>query len=289
MPPYGRVSKSWVARNPAPLGVVEFYGGEFFGGYPRTFYSWLLDALYGAGYTLVVVPFQTGLDHWKTACTLLEERDAVRAALPELEALPHFWLGHSVGCKIILLLEAATDPDTGHFVPPGESGRAQPRRGILDEPSVLMAPVIGSTRDAVRIPCLAWWLNRHGKGVNPSPAETYRLVEAGGLFRMTGILAFAGDTIAGTAAEPRNGTVHRLTRLLEARPVEKLLYVEQPGVHLQPVGGSVLGIGLGPALAFPADRAAAEPLRQAVLSLLSRLGQRRAALQAPTSTAPPAE
>lgn len=285
MPPYRKVSKSWVAQNPAPLGVVEFYGGEFFGGYPRTFYSWLLDAVYGAGYTLIVVPFQTGLDHWKTACALLEERDAVRAALPELDALPHFWLGHSVGCKIILLLEAATDPRTGGFVPPGDAGCAQPRRGILHEPSVLMAPVIGSTKDAVRIPCLARWLNRHGEGVNPSPAETYRMVEAGGLFRMTGMLAFTGDTIAGTAEGPRNGTVHRLYELLESRAVEKLLYVEQPGVHLQPVGGSVLGIGVGPALTFPADKGAAAPLQQAVVSLLAQLGERRAAFLAPAGAA----
>ena len=103
-PSYQKVSESWVAVNPAPgsPGVVEFYSGYGFGHFPLASYGWLLDAVYAAGWSLIVVPYSSGFDHWSTAARLLRERDAVLRAVPELRGKPHAWLGHSLGCKLIL-------------------------------------------------------------------------------------------------------------------------------------------------------------------------------------------
>lgn len=273
-PPYQKVSESWVAVNPASdsPGVVEFYGGYGFGHFPLASYGWLLDAVYAAGYSLVVVPYSSGFNHWETAGRLLKEREAVLQAMPALRGLPHWWLGHSLGCKLILLLDAATT-EANEFQPPAGSGADAFRgmRGVRDDRVVLVAPDISGTSAAIPVRWLAWLLDLLGLGVRPSPAQTYALLERTGVFRRAGMLAFAGDTIAGTKETSPPLTVARLYRILASRGMERLEYAEQPGTHLQPCGGRVLFLSFGPGLRFPADPAAAKPVQAGVVSLLAAL------------------
>jgi hypothetical protein len=273
-PPYQKVSESWVAVNPAvdSPGVVEFYGGYGFGHFPLASYGWLLDAVYAAGYSLVVVPYSSGFNHWKTAGRLLKEREAVLQAVPALRGLPHWWLGHSLGCKLILLLDAATT-EANEFQPPAGAGADAFRgmRGVRDDRVVLMAPDISGTSAAIPVRWLAGLLDLLGLGVRPSPPKTYALLERTGVFRRAGLMAFTGDTISGTKETSPPLTVARLYRILASRRMERLEYAEQPGVHLQPCGGRVLFISFGPGLRFPADPAAAQPVQAGVVSLLAAL------------------
>lgn len=276
--PYQKVSESWVAVNPAPAspGVVEFYGGYGFGHVPLASYGWLLDAVYAAGYSLIVVPYASGFDHWRTAGRLLREREAVLRDVPELRGLPQWWLGHSLGCKLILLLDAATS-EANEYQPPDGAGAAAEAfrglRGVRDDRVVLMAPDISGTSAAIPVRWLAWLLDLLGLGVRPSPAKTYALLERSGVFRRAGLLAFAGDTIAGTRESSPPLTVARLYRILAARPLERLEYLEQAGSHLQPCGGKVLFLSFGPGLRIPADPAAARPVQAGVTSLLAALAR----------------
>ncbi len=278
-PHYERISQSLVARHSRPLGVVEFYGGQFFGQFPVTSYNYLLGALFRAGYAIIAVPFRFGFNHTEIAEGLLIERDQVRARLPELEAVPHFWVGHSLGCKYIALLEAYTDAPSGKFLPPGRS-LATARRGILDEPSLLMAPNIGDTSTALPVPLLPQLLDGLGRGVRPTRAETRRLIAEDDLFNLTALISFADDSIAGNASQPpAQSDVAWFLQTLAAHPGDMLLHEELAGGHLVPVGLQVADVVLEvdpqPGL-WPAEPPA--ELEQSAVRLLAELDKRRASV-----------
>ncbi|MDB9435611.1 DUF1350 family protein [Dolichospermum lemmermannii CS-548] len=113
------VSHSWVALHPKPQGVIQFIGGALFGTFfPMFFYRSLLQRLFNDGYTIVILPFNFTFDHYAEAGFLIREQyeimpELVRRAIfagyeyePYLSDQNFSWLGHSIGCKYIALLEA---------------------------------------------------------------------------------------------------------------------------------------------------------------------------------------
>jgi len=211
------IAHSWVAQHPHPSGVIEFIGGALYGMFPHLSYSYFLKSLYRAGYTVIAVPFQFGMDHRSIAQTLLAERDQIRAELNYSPALPHFWVGHSVGCKYITLLEA--------------SGT------IFNQPSLLIAPDISDTRDALPIHALADWLDKKAWGVRPTRRETQALIHNSRLFNLTALISFAADQIAGTAiAPPETSDVAWFRQELQQRQQGCCIAQEIAGGHLEPVG-----------------------------------------------------
>ena len=113
------VSHSWVALHPQPQGVIQFVAGAFFGTFaPMLFYRYLLQSLFEQGYTIVLLPFNFTFNHYQEAGFLIREQYEI---LPELVKMASFeeydyeaylddknfyWIGHSLGCKYICLLEA---------------------------------------------------------------------------------------------------------------------------------------------------------------------------------------
>jgi len=108
---------SWVAFHPQPKGVIRFIGGAFFGSFPTLSYRYFLETLFESGYTIVAIPFRFTFRHWSVALSLLEEQNELQNLLVEkakaagydgkfyLENSNYFWVGHSLGCKYIALLE----------------------------------------------------------------------------------------------------------------------------------------------------------------------------------------
>ncbi len=114
------ISHSWVALHPRPKGVIQFLGGAFFGTFaPMLFYQHLLKYFFDKSYTIVILPFSFGFNHYREAIFLLKEQyvlipELVSLATAEggdpeiyLKADNYIWLGHSLGCKYIALLESA--------------------------------------------------------------------------------------------------------------------------------------------------------------------------------------
>ena len=112
------VSHSWVALHPQPQGVIYFIGGAFFGTFgPMLFYRHLLRYFFDQGYTLILLPFNFTFNHYREAFFLIGEQyqllpELVRMAQGKdyeyevyLNAKKSYWLGHSIGCKYIALLE----------------------------------------------------------------------------------------------------------------------------------------------------------------------------------------
>ncbi|MBT9312408.1 DUF1350 family protein [Leptothoe kymatousa] len=112
------VSHSWVALHPNPKGVIQFVGGAFFGTFgPMVFYRHLLNYFYEQSYSIVLLPFAFTFNHYREAGFLAQEQyrvlpELVRMALMNnypyevyLHERNYVWMGHSVGCKYISLLE----------------------------------------------------------------------------------------------------------------------------------------------------------------------------------------
>ncbi|MBD2498458.1 DUF1350 family protein [Nostoc sp. FACHB-280] len=113
------VSFSWVALHPQPKGVIQFIGGAFFGTFgPMFFYRYLLECLYQQGYTIILLPFNFTFDHYREAGFLIREQYKLIPELVRMAEVAGYdykiylddsnfsWIGHSIGCKYIALLEA---------------------------------------------------------------------------------------------------------------------------------------------------------------------------------------
>lgn len=235
--PYQRISKSWVALHPEPKGVVEFYGGQLFGQFPIVSYDYFLEQIYNAGYSIIAVPFQFGLNHAEIAYTLLAERNTVLNTVPELNSLPLFWVGHSVGCKYIALLEAYTDSKTNAFKLETTATKGAEVKGILDEPSLLIAPDISDTGDTIPIPLLPSVLDMFNLGVRPSRSEIQKLIQESDLFNLTAIISFQDDDVAGSVnGSPETSDVAWFYETLSNKSSNQFFHKELEGDHLEPLG-----------------------------------------------------
>ena len=223
------ISRSWVAISPRkkPLGVIEFIGGAALGTFPTIAYQHFLTTLWEYGYTVIAVPHPLSFNHSKVAKFLKQERDIIRNALDYPKTIPHIWVAHSLGCKYVALLEIQKD--------------------IIDQPSLLIAPNIGSTKNAVPSDRLARLLDRLGWGVNPSRDVTLKWIEEAvtnnELFHITSLLSLEQDCISGNSSgqqncqkrlfppPPSTNDVQRFNRLLENRQDFFYTFCEVEGGH----------------------------------------------------------
>lgn len=211
------ISFSWVAVHPEPKGVIEFIGGALFGSLPNISYSHFLHSLYEAGYTVITLPFRFGLNHAAIAESLLSERDNVLQQLGKShQDIPRFWVGHSLGCKYIILLEAY--------------------QKIWNQPSLLIAPDISNTYDAVPVPPVAAFLDVIGQGVKPNRDETQALLKEkkNSLFNLTALISFEGDKVAGNqAGSPNESDVALFIQELDNKSGLQLLKQEILGEDIK--------------------------------------------------------
>ena len=132
------VSHSWVALHPQPKGVIQFIAGAFFGTFgPMIFYRYLLQCLYEQGYTIILLPFNFTFNHYVEAGFLMREQYEILPELVRMASVEGYdyeaylddknfsWIGHSLGCKYISLLEGFT------ALPPEPQAREKFIRNLL--------------------------------------------------------------------------------------------------------------------------------------------------------------
>ncbi|MHC0066342.1 DUF1350 family protein [Nostoc sp. UIC 10890] len=132
------VSHSWVALHPQPKGVIQFIAGAFFGTFgPMLFYRYLLQCLFDQGYTIILLPFNFTFNHYVEAGFLMREQYEILPELVKMASVAEYdyeaylddknfsWIGHSLGCKYISLLEGFT------ALPPNPQDREQFIRNLL--------------------------------------------------------------------------------------------------------------------------------------------------------------
>lgn len=232
------LTTGWAAIHPQPQGVIFFIGGAFFGTFPTVFYRYLLRSLYQKGYTLVAFPFRFSFRHWSVAVSLANSKPQIRQELTELAkqqgysyslygedpnapAFNYLWVGHSLGCKYIALLELLTDrAKQDRAVLNGCIGAGQSERlanalgdvslkqiSLLNQPSILLDPVISDLDGAVPIKSLRALVERFIR-VEPSIEQTYCLINRSQLFALTSVIAFTSQLAKETV-----GTLEELLTL----------------------------------------------------------------------------
>ena len=150
-------SNSWVAIHPKPKGIIQFVGSFFiFGSVPTFFYHSLFKSLYAKNYTIIAYPNSLVppliwklklVDHWRASIELLREEYAVKTeVIKYLLRLPHppcidiyldqsnySWLGHSLGCKYISLLEIMSDNSVNFQTKLKECGFTPEELNIIED------------------------------------------------------------------------------------------------------------------------------------------------------------
>jgi hypothetical protein len=102
------VEGNWVLTPPKVKAVIHFLGGAFLATSPHLTYRRLLESLAEAGFVIVATPFLNTFDHRQIA---LDVYGAFRRAESKLflDYFPKIGLGHSMGCKIHLLMDSWFD------------------------------------------------------------------------------------------------------------------------------------------------------------------------------------
>ncbi|ACF13718.1 protein of unknown function DUF1350 [Chloroherpeton thalassium ATCC 35110] len=286
MPQYKKICNSHVAIPEKPIGVVEFYGGQFFGQFPLGSYEYFLQCLYEAGYAVIAVPYEFSTNHIAVARKLLTVRDCVKKAFPELEDLTFFWIGHSLGCKLIAMLEAWTEKETNRLVLPAsyksmaEAEELAQLSGIYDQPSVLLAPVFADNDDLVPFPPISYLIDKIGLGVKPTRQEVRDEIERSDLFNLTGIVCFKDDDVAGhfSSNAEKKDVPWLIEKLSKPGRTDEFYKQELPGGHLKPNGDyccqHVFGVQMvAGVLVVPTIQHAPRDLEPVVLTMLNKLGE----------------
>lgn len=105
------ISGNWILVPPYPTAIIHFLGGAFVAAAPHLTYRWLLENLASQGYLIVATPFINTFDHGAIAQEVVITFDQAlrylykRVLLPQ-PPLPIYGVGHSMGCKVHLLINS---------------------------------------------------------------------------------------------------------------------------------------------------------------------------------------
>lgn len=103
------VAGNWLWIPQRPTAIIHFLGGAFVATAPYITYRLLLEALGRQGYLIVATPFVNTFDHGAIAKEVLVTFDQALYYLENrvtLRRLPIYGLGHSMGCKVHLLINS---------------------------------------------------------------------------------------------------------------------------------------------------------------------------------------
>ena len=207
------ISGNWVLIPSRPQAIIHFLGGAFVATAPHLTYRWLLEELGRQGYAVVATPFVNTLDHAAIAKEVLwtfEDglEDLYESQLLRRRGLPIYGLGHSMGCKVHLLI--------GSLFPVERAG------------NVLMCFNNYAARQS--IPLVEQLSQVMEVEFTPSPEETNRLVQDRYQIRRNLLIKFNNDTIDQTSG---------LHQILEQRFPGLTTLQQLTGDHQTPLGQDV--------------------------------------------------
>ena len=202
------VGSNWVLLPRRPVGLIHFLGGAFVGAAPQFSYGKLLEALAHQGYAVIATPFINTLDHKAIAVAVLLQFENTLDRLSQsrdLDFLPIYGLGHSMGCKLHLLIGSLFEVE---------------RAG-----NILMS---FNNFDADRAIPLAEWLNQSVSiQFTPTPAQTYQLIQKYYPIRRNLLVRFRDDDLDQTR-EINDILSHRFPAMVTLQRLR--------GTHLTPLG-----------------------------------------------------
>jgi hypothetical protein len=207
------IQGNWVLIPRNPIGIIHFLGGAFVATAPHLTYRWLLEQLAEKGYVVIATPFVNTLDHIAIAKSVHLNFDRVIERLHDSSALrkrylPIYGLGHSMGCKLHLLIGSLLSVE---------------RAG-----NILISFNNYAARDA--IPLVEQFNTTFAIEFTPSPLETNKLVQERYNVRRNLLIKFSNDTLDQSAG---------LKEILQQRFPEMVTAQTLPGSHVTPLGQDV--------------------------------------------------
>ncbi|MBW4618977.1 MAG: DUF1350 family protein [Cyanosarcina radialis HA8281-LM2] len=207
------ISGNWALIPQHPKGIIHFLGGAFLGTVPHVTYRLLLEHLGKQGYIAIATPFVNTYDHTAIARSVLRDFESTLEqlrdkALIKRRYLPTYGLGHSMGCKLHLLI--------GSLYPVERAG------------NMLLCFNNFAARDAV--PLAEQFSPIWGEEFTPSPLETIDLIAKRYQIRRNLLVRFTNDTIDQSLA---------LAEMLQKNFPGMVAAKTLPGNHLTPLGQDV--------------------------------------------------
>lgn len=204
---------NWVLIPQNPIGMIHFLGGAFVATAPHLTYRCLLEQLASKGYVVIATPFVNTLDHIAIAQSVLLnfERTVERLhdyGLLRKLYLPTYGIGHSMGCKLHLLI--------GSLCPVERAG------------NILISFNNYAAKDA--IPLVEQLNSTLAIEFTPSPLETNKIVQENYKIRRNLLIKFSNDTLDQSAA---------LTKILQLRFPDMVTTQTLPGTHTTPLGQDI--------------------------------------------------
>lgn len=206
------ISGSSILIPPYPIAIIHFLGGAFVGTAPNLTYRWLLEQLGQSGYAIIATPFVNTLDHLAIARSVLNRFENILDRLQtqniiKQRYLPIYGMGHSLGCKIHLLIGSLFEVErAGNIL---ISFNNYPVRRAI--PFLEQIDIDNS-------------LNLE---FTPCPEETQTIIAKDYDIRRNLLIKFRKDTIDQTLI---------LQPLLEERFPNMISLLHLPGNHLTPLG-----------------------------------------------------
>ncbi|MBE9230392.1 DUF1350 family protein [Cuspidothrix issatschenkoi LEGE 03284] len=204
---------NWVLVPHHPIGIIHFLGGAFVATLPHLTYRWLLEHLGDKGYVIIATPFVNTLDHVAIAQSVLRKFERTLEILQETREirkvyLPIYGLGHSMGCKLHLLI--------------GSLFTVQRAGNILISFNNFAAneaiPLVEQLNSTLEIE------------FTPTPAQTTQIVQESYQIRRNLLIKFNKDTLDQST---------NLTSILQTLFPEMVTIKTLSGTHITPLGQDV--------------------------------------------------
>ena len=212
------ISGGWVyLPNREITGIVHFLGGAFVATAPQVTYRSLLEQIGQEGYAIVATPFLNTLDHGAIAREVLNRFETIIDRLQKTKALgkrylPIYGIGHSLGCKIHLLIGSLFAVErAGNILISYNNYPARRAIPLLEQLQLNVTPAFDVE-------------------FTPSPGETNKLIISSYEVRRNLLIKFDDDDIDQTI---------NLNPVLEQRFPQMIALLTLPGNHLTPLSQDI--------------------------------------------------
>ena len=206
------ISGTWVYLPECEItGIVHFLGGAFVATAPQLSYRSFLEQIGKEGYAIVATPFLNTFEHDAIARDVLNRFETVLHRLQTSNKLgkrylPIYGIGHSIGCKLHLLIGSLFDVErAGNILISFNNYSASRAIPFMDQ--LKMTPPFDVE-------------------FTPSPQETEHLVTNNYTVRRNLLIKFTDDNIDQTIL---------LNPLLKERFSNMIALINLPGNHLTPI------------------------------------------------------
>ena len=210
------ISGNWVYLPPQEIkGVVHFLGGAFVATAPQVSYRSILEQISQAGFAIIATPFLNTFDHFAITREVLNRFETVLERLQRTNKLsrgylPIYGMGHSMGCKLHLMIGSLYDVErAGNILISFNNYPASRAVPFMEQFNV--APMLNVE-------------------FAPSPPETDRLIAEHYSIRRNLLLKFTQDDLDQTAT---------LYKILQNRFPKLVTLRTLKGTHLTPLSQKV--------------------------------------------------